>query len=71
MLDSLTIVAITCAVVAAMSLVSVFWSLRRRRIFGTLMRLVFAGLWVALALLFGAISVGIQGYHALTREEVM
>jgi len=31
---------------------------------------VFSLLWVALALLFGAVSLGVQGYRALTREEV-
>lgn len=68
--DTLNILAITCAVIGALFLMAALLSLKRRKILSTFGRLVFSLLWVALALLFGAVSVGVQGYRALAREEV-
>lgn len=68
--DTLNILAITCAVIGALFLMAALLSLKRRKILSTFGRLVLSLLWVALALLFGAVSVGVQGYRALTREEV-
>jgi hypothetical protein len=69
--DTLNILAITCAAIGALFLFAALFALRRRRYFRTLGRLVFSLFWVALALLFGAVSLGVQGYRAFTREEVV
>ena len=45
-------------------------ALKKRKLFGTTMNFVGALLMVSLSALFGTISIAIQGYHALTREEL-
>lgn len=44
--------------------------LRKKKLFGTTVNFIAALLMLALAALFGTISVAIQGYHALTKEEL-
>lgn len=45
-------------------------SLKQKKLFGTAMTFVVALLMISLSALFGTISIAIQGYHALTREEL-
>ncbi|MDH3267511.1 MAG: hypothetical protein OEM46_01530 [Ignavibacteria bacterium] len=47
-----------------------FTSLRKKRFFGAVRNFTFAVLMLTLSLLFGTISISIQGYNALTREEL-
>jgi len=46
------------------------WSLRRRRLVRTSVHVLLAALVFSWAVLAGLLGVGIQGYHALTREEL-
>jgi len=45
-------------------------ALKKRKVFGTAMSFVIGLLMLSLSALFGTISIAIQGYHALTREEL-
>jgi len=45
-------------------------ALKKKKLFGTAMNLVTALLMLSLSALFGTISFAIQGYHALTKEEL-
>jgi len=45
-------------------------ALKKRKLVSTAMNFVIALLMISLSALFGTIRVAIQGYHALTREEV-
>jgi len=47
-----------------------FQALRRKKVFSSMIRLLFALLCLALAGLFGTIAVATQGYRALTHEEI-
>jgi hypothetical protein len=45
-------------------------SLRKRKLFGAVRNITFALLMLAISLLAGVISISVQGYNALTREEL-
>lgn len=68
--DGLTIVAIVLAALSLGLLVLTVLALRRRRVLGTLISLLLALMVLSWAGLLGAVGVGIQGYRALTHEEL-
>lgn len=70
LLNPLNIVAILFAVLGAVFLIMTFADLKKRKLFGTALVFVIALLMLSLSALFGTISIAIQGYHALTREEL-
>jgi hypothetical protein len=51
-------------------LIAFIVSLRKRRFMGAISNFIFAFLMLALSLLFGVITISIQGYNSLTREEL-
>jgi len=57
-------------VLAALLLVAALNALIQRRVMKMGLRLLLAGALAALAAAFGAVAVGIQGYRALTHEEI-
>jgi hypothetical protein len=58
------------AVLGLLFLIMTITALRKKKIFGTTLNFVTALLMLSLAALFGTISIAIQGYHALTKEEL-
>jgi hypothetical protein len=68
--NPLIVVAILFALLGLIFLIATIIVLKKRKLFGTAMNLVIALLMFSLSALFGAISIAIQEYHALTREEV-
>ncbi len=65
-----TIIAIVFAVIGVAFLIAAFAAAHRVRLGRMSMRLVLAVAFFAIAGFFAALSVGTQGYRALTREEV-
>jgi len=51
-------------------LIAFIVSLRKRRFMGAISNFIFAFLMLALSLLFGVITISIQGYNSFTREEL-
>lgn len=70
MTDALTIVAIVSGLLSLALLIVTVLALRRRRVLGSLMSLLLALLVLSWAGLVGALGVGVQGYRALTHEEL-
>jgi len=70
LLNPLIIIAATFALLGIAFLIMTIAVLRRKKFIGTVMNLMLALLLLALSALFGTITIGIQGYYALTREEV-
>jgi len=68
--DPLIIAAIVFILLCIIFLFAFIASLRRKRFFGAVRNFTFAFLMLTLSLLFGTISISIQGYNALTREEL-
>lgn len=68
--ESLTTVAYGAALFALVFLVLSFVALRRRRLLRLSGHLLTAFFFLSIAALFGTISVAVQGYRALTHEEV-
>lgn len=68
--DGLTIVALVCGAVSIALLVLMVFSLRKRRVVGSLVSLILALVVLSWAGLLGAVGMGIQGYRALTHEEL-
>ncbi len=68
--DPLLLIAVIFALLGLAFLIMTIAVLRRRKFFGTIMNFVIALLLLSLSALFGTISLAIQGYHALTREDV-
>jgi hypothetical protein len=66
----LTIVAIVFALLAALLVAVAIATFRKRRILGGLGALLVGLLCLSLAGLAGAVAIGVQGYRALTHEEV-
>ena len=62
--------AALCALLGLVFVVTAFAALWRRRLVRMTLRLLLAIVFIALSLAFGATGLGIQGYRALTREEV-
>ena len=70
MSDPLIIAATVFILLCVIFLFAFFTSLRKKRFFGAVRNFTFAVLMLTLSLLFGTISISIQGYNALTREEL-
>lgn len=69
-MSTTTLVALFFAVIAVAFLIAAIAALRRRRIVRSSVRLLLSLALFAFAGFFGALTVGTQGYRALTREEV-
>jgi len=69
-MSALTIVAIVFALFAALLVVVAIATFRKRRILGGLGALLVGLLCLSLAGLAAAVSIGVQGFRALTHEEV-
>jgi hypothetical protein len=70
MLNPLTIFAILAAALSLVAFIAAVLSLRKRKFLGGTIGLLLGLLFLSLGGLFGTISVSIQGYRALVREEV-
>jgi hypothetical protein len=68
--NPLNIVAMLFALLGLIFLIATIAALKKRKLFGTAMKFVTALLMISLSTLFATISIAIQGYHALTREEL-
>lgn len=69
-MDLLLIVALVFALLAAGFLAAAVYAARQKRVLGGFTALLLAGLMLALGALAATLSVGTQGYRALTKEEV-
>jgi hypothetical protein len=70
MLNPVTIFAILAAALSLLSFIAAILALRERRFLGGIIGLLLGLLFLSLGALFGTITMGIQGYRALVREEV-
>ncbi len=70
MMNPLLVFSILFALLGLIFLLMTMAALKQRKLFGTAMTFVFALLMFSLSTLFGTISIAIQGYHALTREDL-
>ena len=68
--NPLFIVAILFALLGLVFLIMTIAALKKRKVFGTAMNFVIALLMISLAALFSTLIIAVQGYHALTREEL-
>ncbi|MBN1663757.1 MAG: hypothetical protein JW943_09170 [Deltaproteobacteria bacterium] len=68
--NPLTIVVMLFALFGVIFLIMAIIALKKRKLFGTSVNFVIALLMLSLSALFGTLSIAIQGYHALTREEL-
>jgi len=68
--NPLVVVAMLFALLGLIFLIMTIMALKKRKLFGIAKNFVVALLMISLSALFGAISIAIQGYHALTREEL-
>jgi hypothetical protein len=66
----LVIIAILFALLAPIYLIAAILSLKKGKLFSMAMRFVIALLLFSLGALFGTISISLQGYQALTKEEL-
>ena len=66
----LTVVALLFALLAAVLLAAGITAIRKRKVIGSLTALLAGFLCLALAALAAAVTIGVQGYRALTREDV-
>ena len=70
MLNPLTVFLIVAAASSLLFLIVAILAFRRRKFLGGAIGILLGLLFLSLCALFGAITVGIQGYRALVREEV-
>lgn len=68
--NPLIVVAMLFALLGLIFLVMTIAALKKRKLFGTAIDLVITLLMFSISALFGTISIAVQGYHALTREEL-
>jgi hypothetical protein len=68
--NPLVIISILFALLALLCVIETIRALRKRALFGSAMKFVIALLMLSLSALFGTLSIAIQGYHALTREDL-
>lgn len=66
----LTGVSLVTALIGALLVALAVWAGKRRRLLHSLVSVLTALLCLALAGMFGAVTIGIHGYRALTAEEV-
>ncbi len=69
MLNSLIVLIIVCGVLSIIFFIATIGALRRKKLLGSVIRLLLAALFSALAALFGTITIATAGYRALTYEE--
>jgi hypothetical protein len=70
MLHPLIIIAILFALLAVICLIAAVIALKKRKLFSMALRFIIALLLFSLGALFGTISISLQGYQALTKEEL-
>jgi len=70
MLNPLTVFGIVSAASSLLFFIVAILALRKRKFLGGMIGILLGLLFLSLGALFGAITVGIQGYRALVREEV-
>ncbi|MGA3086883.1 MAG: hypothetical protein ABSE95_19195 [Thermodesulfobacteriota bacterium] len=70
MRNPLVIIAMFFAFLGLICLIAAILALKKRSLLGTTRNFILTLLMLSLAALFGTISISIQGYHALTKEEV-
>lgn len=68
--DILAVLTVGSGVLSVLFLILTFMAIRRKKIIGSIIRLLCALLCFSLAALFGTITVATQGYRALTHEEI-
>ena len=68
--NPLIVVAMLFALLGLIFLIAAILALKKIKVFGTAMNFVIALLMFSLSALFGTISIAVQGYHALTKEEL-
>ena len=68
--NPLVFISILFALLALLCLIATIRALRKRELFGSAIKFVITLLMLSLSALFGTISIAIQGYHALTREDL-
>lgn len=66
----LVLIALLFALLALVSLYATVGAVKKRRVFGSAMTFITTLLMLSLAALFGTVSASLQGYRALTREEL-
>jgi hypothetical protein len=69
MLNSLIIIIIVCGVLSLIFFIATIGALRRKKFFSSVLRILLAALFLAIAALFGTITMATVGYKALTYEE--
>ncbi|HYA87643.1 MAG TPA: hypothetical protein VEI57_11330 [Nitrospirota bacterium] len=70
MSNPLVIIAMLFALLALVCLVATAVALKKGKLFGASMKFISTLLMLSLAALFGTISISLQGYQALTKEEL-
>jgi hypothetical protein len=70
LLNPLIVLAILFVLLSLIFLIITIVEINKRQIFATATNFVTALLMLSLSALFGTVSIAIQGYHALTREEL-
>ncbi len=68
--NPLIIITILFVLLAIVFLIATFAGLKKRKFAGAAMKFILALFMLSLAALSGTIIISIQGYHALTREEL-
>lgn len=68
--NPLILVAVLCALLGLLFLIMTIAALLKKKLFGTSLNFVIALLMLSLSALFGTITLAVQGYRALTREEL-
>jgi hypothetical protein len=69
MLNSLIVLIIVCGVLSLIFFIATIGALRRKKLLSSALRILLAALFLALAALFGTITIATVGYKALTYEE--
>jgi hypothetical protein len=70
MWNPMTVLAILSAAVSLVAFIAAVLALRKRKFLGGTVGLLLGLLFLSLGALFATITIGIQGYRALTREEI-
>jgi hypothetical protein len=70
MSNPLVIITILFAMLALFFLIAAIVALRKGKLFGMAMKFIIMLLMLSLAAFLGTVSISLQGYHALTKEEL-
>ncbi len=68
--NPLLVIAVLCALLGLIFLIMTVAAFKKKKLFGSGLRFLVALLMLSLSALFGTLTIAIQGYHALTREEL-